>query len=341
MGTGADPTVSMSLIATPEGTGDGEQRRGTAAAATLLSCGVCACGQTAANASSTVISCIDLVLGFKILSAKTVIVEVAAKLDFKCNNTTFLQVSVSNAIFTRRRRRRKRRRKCHSGGLVKQPTLFPSPPNTVCEKVLQTQEPADPKVVVRRVKSEGLTSLGQYVKHIKDSRIPKRGGIEGTAQCWLGMEATKHSKEAVQGPSRGNGVSSTVHSEGKPCLPHIPAFGSWDYCDDLPITQYFESAMQAGLVRGRPFGGEDADFFKVTADTPVERQYQQGQQRKQGKASDVTAQTTPRRPRAAKAVDEDLYKIPPELLYQKPKRVRFLTLASTLMLSGSNDAGED
>ncbi|KAJ8491927.1 hypothetical protein OPV22_013648 [Ensete ventricosum] len=125
--------------------------------------------------------------------------------------------------------------------------------------------------------------------------------------------------------------------------PHIPAFGSWDYCDDLPITQYFESAMQAGLVRGRPFGGEDADFFKVTADTvkpthhhhhhhhhqrkvkkPVERQYQQGQQRKQGKASDVTAQTTPRRPRAAKAVDEDLYKIPPELLYQKPKRKRLL-----------------
>ncbi|CAL9157994.1 unnamed protein product [Musa hybrid cultivar] len=145
--------------------------------------------------------------------------------------------------------------------------------------------------------------------------------------------------------------------------PHIPAFGSWDYCDDLPITQYFESAMQAGLVRGRPFG-EDADFLKVTADTvkpthhhhhhhhhqrkvlnllpgtrvlrlfalilahqvkkPGERQYQQGQQRKQGKASDVTAQATPRRPRAAKAVDEDLYKIPPELLYQKPKRKRLL-----------------
>lgn len=29
----------------------------------------------------------------------------------------------------------------------------------------------------------------------------------------------------------------------------IPAFGNWDYTNDLPITQYFDSARQAGLVR--------------------------------------------------------------------------------------------
>ncbi|XP_057470994.1 uncharacterized protein LOC130759813 [Actinidia eriantha] len=27
----------------------------------------------------------------------------------------------------------------------------------------------------------------------------------------------------------------------------IPAFGNWEYANDLPITQYFESARQAGL----------------------------------------------------------------------------------------------
>ncbi|KAF8039266.1 hypothetical protein BT93_B1715 [Corymbia citriodora subsp. variegata] len=29
----------------------------------------------------------------------------------------------------------------------------------------------------------------------------------------------------------------------------IPAFGNWDYTNDLPITQYFDCARQAGLVR--------------------------------------------------------------------------------------------
>ncbi|RRT67117.1 hypothetical protein B296_00003823, partial [Ensete ventricosum] len=98
----------------------------------------------------------------------------------------------------------------------------------------------------------------------------------------------------------------------------IPAFGSWNYYDDLPITQYFESAMQAGLVRGQSFV-EDADLYQKRGG---DKQYQTGQQRKQGKVCDVTvtAPATPRRIRAPKAVDEDLYKIPPELLYQKPKR---------------------
>ena len=47
------------------------------------------------------------------------------------------------------------------------------------------------------------------------------------------------------------------------------------------------------------------------------------QRRKQERGCGVTPQdSSQRRPgRAPKAVDEDLYKIPPELLYQKPKRV--------------------
>ncbi|CAL9058309.1 unnamed protein product, partial [Musa banksii] len=121
----------------------------------------------------------------------------------------------------------------------------------------------------------------------------------------------------------------------------VPAFGYWDYCDELPITRYFESAVQAGLIRGR-FFGEDDDLFNVSAqvrpaylnhhrkvkktgDIGGEKHYGKGQQRKQVKViSDLRIQATPRRHRAPKAVDEDLYKIPPELLYQKPKRKRSL-----------------
>jgi hypothetical protein len=29
----------------------------------------------------------------------------------------------------------------------------------------------------------------------------------------------------------------------------IPAFGLWNYCSDLPITQYFDLAMQARLLK--------------------------------------------------------------------------------------------
>ncbi|KAL3523396.1 hypothetical protein ACH5RR_016230 [Cinchona calisaya] len=34
----------------------------------------------------------------------------------------------------------------------------------------------------------------------------------------------------------------------------IPAFGDWDNANELPITQYFESARQAGLIRGNGNG---------------------------------------------------------------------------------------
>ncbi|WOL01630.1 hypothetical protein Cni_G10347 [Canna indica] len=120
----------------------------------------------------------------------------------------------------------------------------------------------------------------------------------------------------------------------------VPAFGYWDYCDELPITHYFESAVQAGLIRGHYFG-EDDDIFNVSAahvkptyhhhkkvkkvgGVGGEKQKAKEQQRKQVKVSDLRLQSAARRPRAPKAVDEDLYKIPPELLYQKPKRKKLL-----------------
>ncbi|KAG6531184.1 uncharacterized protein LOC122034679 [Zingiber officinale] len=126
---------------------------------------------------------------------------------------------------------------------------------------------------------------------------------------------------------------------------YIPAFGNWDYSSDLPITQYFESAMQAGLVRGHVHGEEPSydDLFRAShsmkrrqqqeapwtrkakrGDQKQQQQVQQREQeRKQGKVYDaVAAQARPRR--APMAVDEDLYKIPPELLHNKPRRAKSL-----------------
>ncbi|MQL95308.1 hypothetical protein Taro_027974 [Colocasia esculenta] len=164
----------------------------------------------------------------------------------------------------------------------------------------------------------------------------------------------------------------------------IPSFGNWDYCEEVPITQYFESASQAGLLRGGagfgagPVGGGhlyppplphyyfyhhhaqdvEEDLFKVPAAPPVvvtayprkvrkgttlekqlkqQKQLQQQRKRlqqvreeeaphqmkKQGRVCDcdLNTQQPSRKP---KAVDEDLYKIPPELLYQRPKRKKTL-----------------
>ncbi|XP_073007655.1 uncharacterized protein [Typha latifolia] len=110
--------------------------------------------------------------------------------------------------------------------------------------------------------------------------------------------------------------------------PQIPKFGNWDCYEELPITQYFDSAMQAGFIHGHYFG-EDGDLFKVPV--PVVKPSQIHHHRKARKGGREREYSTRKeqqrkqeRPREPKAVDEDLYKIPPELLYQKPKRKRLL-----------------
>ncbi|KAJ0111275.1 hypothetical protein Patl1_03110 [Pistacia atlantica] len=40
---------------------------------------------------------------------------------------------------------------------------------------------------------------------------------------------------------------------------HVPAFGSWDWNNDLPFTQCFESAREAGLLRYSY--SEDRDLY--------------------------------------------------------------------------------
>ncbi|KAK6911272.1 hypothetical protein RJ641_023365, partial [Dillenia turbinata] len=156
----------------------------------------------------------------------------------------------------------------------------------------------------------------------------------------------------------------------------IPAFGNWDYANELPITQYFESARQAGLLRFSNSSGE-GDLYMPTNDPssldlnkplprkasslslPLslpskarvgERKYGHvKEQRKQGRKvcdemdpprkhayiqnqkNQDDAVSPPHHPAVVvvgaapppkpKPVDEDLYKIPPDLLYSS-KRVQ-------------------
>ncbi|XP_077227946.1 uncharacterized protein LOC143860963 [Tasmannia lanceolata] len=111
----------------------------------------------------------------------------------------------------------------------------------------------------------------------------------------------------------------------------IPAFGNWDFSDGLPITQYFESARQAGLLRfhdvGDDFYGEDLKkptFYPSKLqekESPKRYQYVK-EPKKQGRVCDMTEPQFI--PRAPKPVDEDLYKISPELLRRKPRSNRVL-----------------
>ncbi|GFZ01838.1 hypothetical protein Acr_15g0004470 [Actinidia rufa] len=139
---------------------------------------------------------------------------------------------------------------------------------------------------------------------------------------------------------------------------HVPAFGSWDCNDDLPFTQCFESARQAGLLRYSYSQDRDlyvaGDLYQNDVVTPamivVPRRrakvgrYSQPHAKKVKKQEETwvvcdvkqppSPPTPPATPRKApKAVDEDLYKISPELLFAKPpKRKRGLGLFSSCLM---------
>ncbi|KAK6780242.1 hypothetical protein RDI58_022426 [Solanum bulbocastanum] len=132
---------------------------------------------------------------------------------------------------------------------------------------------------------------------------------------------------------------------------HIPAFGSWD-CNNndfpIPFTQCFESARQAGLLRYSYSDDRDlyvaGDLYQNDILTPamivVPRRKRKasitnkgvGKARKEewvvcnceydeDKIDSSTVPPSPPPPkRAPKAVDEDLYKISPQLLHSKPTR---------------------
>ncbi|KAL8544608.1 hypothetical protein ACS0TY_004999 [Phlomoides rotata] len=157
----------------------------------------------------------------------------------------------------------------------------------------------------------------------------------------------------------------------------IPAFGDWDNANELPITQYFECARQAGLLRcscsgecpmnaAASCGG--ADLYGVGFEKPPPRRVYTLPQRKASginrnhahskeqrkavkvrdlmdqpkvqrlpqnqysKQSTKSANLEPQKSSiSAKPVDEDLYKIPPELLGNS-KRKKMLGFFSKCMV---------
>ncbi|XP_042012887.1 uncharacterized protein LOC121761301 [Salvia splendens] len=121
---------------------------------------------------------------------------------------------------------------------------------------------------------------------------------------------------------------------------HVPAFGSWDCNGDLPFTQCFETAREAG-ERDLYVAGDlyDSDGF-TPAMIVVPRHRGKISRNKDGKKkkgrvvwncefklktppspAESPAVATPRRP-PPKAADEDLYKISPDLLRAQSKRKR-------------------
>ncbi|PIN19956.1 hypothetical protein CDL12_07346 [Handroanthus impetiginosus] len=162
----------------------------------------------------------------------------------------------------------------------------------------------------------------------------------------------------------------------------IPAFGDWENANQLPITQYFECARQAGLLRcscsgecgggymnnagswgGGGGGASSGDLYAVDFEKPLPRRVyavpqkkargsnkgftHSKEQRRQVKVRDLVDQ--PRNQQyskhsnksrnivpqkssiTVKPVDEDLYKIPSELL-ENSKRKKMLGFLSKCMV---------
>ncbi|XP_059308195.1 uncharacterized protein LOC132059570 [Lycium ferocissimum] len=129
----------------------------------------------------------------------------------------------------------------------------------------------------------------------------------------------------------------------------IPVFGEWDKANELPITQYFESARQAGLIR---HSVED-DLYVVHYQKPhfyaipnpphtktkgdINKKKRCPEQKWTGKVEKARNESGPQRqyttmksaqrPTNAKPVDEYLYKIPPHLLpgYKKKRMFGFFS----------------
>ncbi|KAK8506019.1 hypothetical protein V6N13_002674 [Hibiscus sabdariffa] len=135
---------------------------------------------------------------------------------------------------------------------------------------------------------------------------------------------------------------------------HVPAFGSWDWNNDLPFTQCFESARQTGLLR---YGySEDRDLY-VAGDlyendvvtpamivvprkrTKARQSHVKEGEKQSWEVSDGKQQATaaaaspiPMSKPTPKPVDEDLYKISPDLLYAKTKKKKGLSLFSCCLV---------
>ncbi|CAN6447741.1 unnamed protein product [Victoria cruziana] len=123
----------------------------------------------------------------------------------------------------------------------------------------------------------------------------------------------------------------------------LPMFGNWDMNGNMPITQCFESARQAGLQRKLPADEPVWDLYaplptiyRFKGNGRLERVQNLKETWKQGrvchaKEGTLTASPIPAPARAPKAVDEDLYKIPTELLRKnRRRRLKLLSFISSM-----------
>ncbi|XP_009779918.1 uncharacterized protein LOC107810558 [Nicotiana tabacum] len=133
----------------------------------------------------------------------------------------------------------------------------------------------------------------------------------------------------------------------------IPVFGDWDNANEMPITQYFECARQAGLIRHSCHSSleeNNTDLYALHFHKPHFYAIPNAPQRKTkaainkkrcpeqkwtGKVEKLKKDSGPtmksatvaQRPTNPKPVDEDLYKIPPHLLpgYKRKRMFGFFS----------------
>ncbi|KAF9688451.1 hypothetical protein SADUNF_Sadunf02G0198500 [Salix dunnii] len=139
------------------------------------------------------------------------------------------------------------------------------------------------------------------------------------------------------------------------------AFGSWDWNSDLPFTQCFESARQAGLLRYSYSEDRDlyvaGDLYENDVVTPAmivvprrraKMRRPRAKEEKREQSWEVTGDVkeSPSPPPLStrptpKPVDEDLYKISPELLFAKPKKLLDAHLRSLMAVGPLSMAFEN
>ncbi|CAN8300474.1 unnamed protein product [Cochlearia groenlandica] len=138
----------------------------------------------------------------------------------------------------------------------------------------------------------------------------------------------------------------------------IPRFGEWEEANEMPITQYFDNPTQAGLLRHHFTSGSSAsttttttssssssssstEALKLASHHPRQRtrhhlpsRQTMGTRGPQRRVRDVSSQTDKYYVdvngvkqfqndvvvKIAKPVDEDLYKISPDLIYSSTRR---------------------
>ncbi|MFS7902178.1 hypothetical protein Hanom_Chr01g00008241 [Helianthus anomalus] len=128
---------------------------------------------------------------------------------------------------------------------------------------------------------------------------------------------------------------------------HIPPFGSWDCNNHLPFTECFESARQPGFIG---YGYVAGDLYNNNVVTPAmivvpRRRVDRRKGPVRGSKKVVcdydyefmyggNEDPVPEVVKKKKAVDEDLYKISPELLRAPPTRSKRWGLFSMCMQPG-------